>query len=253
MGRHARRERRRHARPGPPGRVRRAVMVACVAGAAAILPPAAAAPVELGAAAGRVALRPQTVATPAATPSVRAAAVRIPAPAPQPDPPHKPTGHRTARLARPTTASPSRGKATKPRPPAAPARRAPAPPATRPAAASRAAAVVAFVRAQLGKPYVLGATGPDAYDCSGLVQAAYATIGITLPRVSQAQSTAGTPVPPTALHPGDILYWGPPGAAYHVAIYVGGGNFIGAQNPASDTVLRPLSNSPPSGAVRVLA
>ncbi|AEW95841.1 NLP/P60-family protein [Streptantibioticus cattleyicolor NRRL 8057 = DSM 46488] len=98
---------------------------------------------------------------------------------------------------------------------------------------------------------MMGATGPTAYDCSGLVQAAFRTIGVDLPRVSEDQSTAGTQVSLDALQPGDILYWGGAGSAYHVAVYVGGGNFIGAQNPSSGVVERPLSYSQPTGAVRV--
>ncbi|MDI5966578.1 C40 family peptidase [Streptomyces sp. SL54] len=113
------------------------------------------------------------------------------------------------------------------------------------------AAVVSFVQAQVGKSYVMGATGPDAYDCSGLVQAAYRTIGVDLPRVSEDQSTAGTQVSLSDLQPGDILYWGGAGSAYHVAIYIGGGNFIGAQNPSSGVVEHPLSYDEPTGAVRV--
>ncbi len=118
-------------------------------------------------------------------------------------------------------------------------------------AAGNAAAVVAFVRAQLGKAYVMGATGPGAFDCSGLVQAAYRSIGIDLPRVSESQSTAGHQVSLSDLQPGDILYWGGAGSAYHVAIYVGGGSFIGAQNPSSGVVEHPLSYDEPTGAVRV--
>lgn len=54
------------------------------------------------------------------------------------------------------------------------------------------------------------------------------------------------------LQPGDILYWGSKGSAYHVAIYVGGGNFVGAQNPSTGIVERPMSYDRPTGAVRVL-
>jgi peptidoglycan DL-endopeptidase CwlO len=120
-----------------------------------------------------------------------------------------------------------------------------------PAASGSAAAVVAFVRAQLGKAYVMGATGPGAFDCSGLVQAAYRSIGVDLPRVSESQSTAGRQVSLDDLEPGDVLYWGSAGSAYHVAIYVGGGDFIGAQNPSSGVVEHPLSYDEPTGAVRI--
>jgi cell wall-associated NlpC family hydrolase len=119
-------------------------------------------------------------------------------------------------------------------------------------ATGSAAAVVAFVKAQIGKAYVSGATGPSAYDCSGLVQTAFKQVGISLPRVSQDQSTAGTQVSLSNLQPGDILYWGSAGSAYHVAVYVGDGMFVGAQNPSSGVGEHPLSYDPPSGAVRVL-
>ncbi|MGV9248435.1 C40 family peptidase [Streptomyces sp. NPDC003710] len=119
-------------------------------------------------------------------------------------------------------------------------------------ATGSAAAVIAFVKAQLGDAYVSGGTGPNSWDCSGLVQTAFKQIGVSLPRVSQDQSTAGTQVSLSNLQPGDILYWGSAGSAYHVAVYVGDGMFVGAQNPSSGVVEKPLSYDPPTGAVRVL-
>ncbi|MDX3851158.1 C40 family peptidase [Streptomyces sp. AK02-01A] len=119
-------------------------------------------------------------------------------------------------------------------------------------ATGSAAALVSFVKAQVGDAYVMGGTGPNAWDCSGLVQAAYRQIGIDLPRVSGDQSTAGTQVSLSNLQPGDILYWGGAGSAYHVGVYVGDGQFVGAQNPSSGVVLRSLDWDQPSGAVRVL-
>ncbi|MFJ5897377.1 C40 family peptidase [Streptomyces sp. NPDC093064] len=119
-------------------------------------------------------------------------------------------------------------------------------------ATGSAASVVSFVKSQVGKAYVSGATGPSAYDCSGLVQTAFKQVGISLPRVSQDQSTAGTQVSLSNLQVGDILYWGGAGSAYHVGVYVGNGMFVGAQNPSTGVVERPLSYDPPSGAVRVL-
>ncbi|GAA3481024.1 C40 family peptidase [Streptomyces yanii] len=119
-------------------------------------------------------------------------------------------------------------------------------------ATGSAASVIAFVKAQVGDAYVSGGTGPNSWDCSGLVQAAFRTVGVDLPRVSQAQSTAGTQVSLSNLQPGDILYWGGAGSAYHVGVYVGGGQFVGAQNSSTGVVQRPLSYDPPSGAVRVL-
>ncbi|MFD3412738.1 C40 family peptidase [Streptomyces cyaneofuscatus] len=119
-------------------------------------------------------------------------------------------------------------------------------------ATGSAAAIVAFAKAQVGDAYISGGTGPNAWDCSGLVQAAYRTAGIDLPRVSQSQSTAGTQVSLDNLQPGDILYWGGAGSAYHVAIYVGDGQFVGAQNSSTGTVQRSMDYDRPSGAVRVL-
>ncbi|WP_129841744.1 C40 family peptidase [Streptomyces sp. RFCAC02] len=121
-----------------------------------------------------------------------------------------------------------------------------------PAPSGDASAVVAFVQSHVGDGYAMGGTGPSTWDCSGLVQAAYASVGVSLPRVSGAQSTAGTQVSLDALQPGDILYWGGAGSAYHVAIYVGGGSFIGAQNASTGVVQHDMSYDPPTGAVRVL-
>jgi peptidoglycan DL-endopeptidase CwlO len=121
-----------------------------------------------------------------------------------------------------------------------------------PSATGNVATLIGFLKSQLGKAYVMGATGPSAYDCSGLTQAAFRQVGISLPRVSESQSTIGTQVSLDDLQPGDILYWGSAGSAYHVAVYIGGGKFIGAQNPSSGVVEHDLSFSPPTGAVRVL-
>ncbi|MER7052044.1 C40 family peptidase [Streptomyces sp. NPDC000351] len=119
-------------------------------------------------------------------------------------------------------------------------------------ATGSAAAVVSFVQSQVGDAYVSGGTGPNSWDCSGLVQAAFKSVGVDLPRVSQSQSTAGTQVGLGNLQPGDILYWGGAGSAYHVGVYVGDGMFVGAQNSSTGVVKASLDYDPPSGAVRVL-
>ncbi|MET9437739.1 C40 family peptidase [Streptomyces sp. NPDC006551] len=119
-------------------------------------------------------------------------------------------------------------------------------------ASGSAAAIVAFARAQVGDAYVSGGTGPNSWDCSGLVQAAYRQAGIDLPRVSSSQSSMGTSVSLSNLQPGDILYWGSRSGSYHVAIYVGGGMYVGAQNPSTGVVERSLDWDTPSGAVRIL-
>ncbi|MGR3937306.1 C40 family peptidase [Streptomyces sp. BRA346] len=119
-------------------------------------------------------------------------------------------------------------------------------------ATGNAAAVISFLKAQLGKAYVLGSSGPSSYDCSGLTQAAFKQVGVDLPRVSQDQSTVGTQVSLDNLQAGDLLYWGSSGSAYHVGVYIGDGKFIGAQNPSTGIVERPLDYDQPTGAVRVL-
>jgi len=96
---------------------------------------------------------------------------------------------------------------------------------------TQAEKVVAFVYAQIGKPYVFGASGPDSYDCSGLTSAAWASVGISIPRTSQEQ-WAGLPhVPTSDMQPGDILVFN---GAGHVGIYVGGGMMIDAPHTGLD-------------------
>ena len=91
--------------------------------------------------------------------------------------------------------------------------------------ATQAQKAVAFAYAQLGKPYVWGATGPGSYDCSGLMMAAWAAAGVTIPRDTYSQ-VAGLPsVPLSALQPGDLVFFDGDG---HVAMYVGGGMIIDA-------------------------
>lgn len=119
-------------------------------------------------------------------------------------------------------------------------------------ATGSAATVVAFLKAQLGDAYVMGATGPNSWDCSSLVQAAFRQVGVDLPRVSQDQSLAGTQVGTSNLQVGDILYWGGAGSAYHTGVYIGDGQYLDAANPSKGVVIQDLSGYPASGAVRVL-
>jgi cell wall-associated NlpC family hydrolase len=112
--------------------------------------------------------------------------------------------------------------------------------------------VIGFLKAQVGDAYVLGATGPNAWDCSSLVQAAFKQVGVDLPRVSQDQSMQGTEVSLSNLQVGDILYWGSKGSAYHVGVYIGGGQYLDAANPSKGVVIQDLSGYPATGAVRVL-
>jgi cell wall-associated NlpC family hydrolase len=105
------------------------------------------------------------------------------------------------------------------------------PPVYKGPTSTQAEKVVAFVYAQIGKPYVFGASGPDSYDCSGLTSAAWASVGISIPRTSEEQ-WAGLPhVPTSDMQPGDILVFN---GAGHVGIYVGGGMMVDAPHTGLD-------------------
>jgi peptidoglycan DL-endopeptidase CwlO len=111
--------------------------------------------------------------------------------------------------------------------------------------------VLGFLKAQVGKPYVYGATGPSAYDCSGLTRAAFSTVGVDLPRTSQDQSTVGTPVSVSEVRPGDLLFWGGSGSAYHVAVYLGDDQYVDAANPSKGVVIQKMSYYMPTSAMRL--
>ena len=114
---------------------------------------------------------------------------------------------------------------------------------------SRAAAAVSYAYQKLGSPYVWGATGPDAFDCSGLMQAAYRSAGISLPRTTYAQINAGQRVSRSELLPGDLVFFY--SGISHVGMYVGGGQMIHAPNPSAPVRVAPLDEMPFAGATRV--
>lgn len=114
---------------------------------------------------------------------------------------------------------------------------------------SRAAAAVSYAYQKLGSPYVWGATGPGAFDCSGLMQAAYRDAGISLPRTTYAQINAGQRVSPSELLPGDLVFFY--SGISHVGIYVGHGQMIHAPNPSAPVRVAPLDEMPFAGATRV--
>ncbi|MFF8998964.1 NlpC/P60 family protein [Streptomyces achromogenes] len=118
-----------------------------------------------------------------------------------------------------------------------------------PAPSGRAAMAVAYAYGKLGSPYVWGATGPNAFDCSGLVQAAYRAAGLSLPRTSYAQINAGRRVSRSELLPGDLVFFYP--GISHVGIYVGGGRMIHAPNPSAPVRVAPIDQMPFAGATRV--
>ncbi|QAR35438.1 C40 family peptidase [Latilactobacillus curvatus] len=118
---------------------------------------------------------------------------------------------------------------------------------------SKQQAVVNLAQQQVGKPYVWGATGPNSFDCSGLVQYVYShAAGINLPRVTNQQEACGSEVSLNALEPGDLLFWGNRGSTYHVAIYIGGGNFVQAPEPGQNVKVTNMKYYYPNFARRVL-
>ncbi|MFD5815344.1 NlpC/P60 family protein [Streptomyces sp. NPDC127038] len=114
---------------------------------------------------------------------------------------------------------------------------------------SRAAAAIAYAYSKLGSPYVWGATGPDAFDCSGLAQAAYRSAGISLPRTTYSQINAGRRVTLSELQPGDLVFFY--AGITHVGIYIGNGQMIHAPNPSAPVRVAPINEMPFAGATRV--
>ncbi|MFD5543993.1 NlpC/P60 family protein [Streptomyces sp. NPDC127079] len=114
---------------------------------------------------------------------------------------------------------------------------------------SRAAAAVAYAYSKLGSPYVWGATGPDAFDCSGLAQAAYRSAGVSIPRTTYAQINAGHRVSRSELQPGDLVFFY--SGISHVGIYIGNGQMIHAPNPSAPVRIAPVDEMPFAGATRV--
>ncbi|MGW3419097.1 NlpC/P60 family protein [Streptomyces phaeochromogenes] len=99
------------------------------------------------------------------------------------------------------------------------------------ASTAKAGKALAFARAQVGKPYVWGASGPGSYDCSGLTQAAWKAAGVTLPRTTWDQVKTGTTVSVNSAQPGDLVFFYDD--ISHVGIYVGDGMMIHAPKPGA--------------------
>jgi cell wall-associated NlpC family hydrolase len=97
--------------------------------------------------------------------------------------------------------------------------------------AGRAAKAIAFARAQIGKPCVWGATGPDSYDCSSLTQAAWRAAGVELPRAAYQQALAGAPVALAGIEPGDLVLFFDDDR--HVGLCTGGGMMVHAPGPGA--------------------
>ena len=98
----------------------------------------------------------------------------------------------------------------------------------------------------IGVPYVYGGTSPSGFDCSGLIYYAAKEAGISLPRTSQAQSTLGSYVSVSDLKAGDLVFWGGVGSAYHVGIYIGGGQYLHAPAPGQSVTIQSMAYFAPS-------
>ncbi|THA74961.1 glycoside hydrolase [Streptomyces sp. A0642] len=115
-------------------------------------------------------------------------------------------------------------------------------------ASTKAEKVMAFARAQLGKPYVWGATGPASYDCSGLTQAAWKAAGVDIPRTTWDQVNVGTRIATADLQPGDLVFFYDD--ISHVGIYKGDGMMIHAPKPGANVREESIFYMPIYGSVR---
>jgi cell wall-associated NlpC family hydrolase len=125
-----------------------------------------------------------------------------------------------------------------------------------PAAGSRLAALLTAAKSRIGLPYVYGAAGPSAFDCSGFTQWAFQQIAISLPRSAAEQWVAGPHLSYAAAQPGDVLAWAgdptAPGYVTHVALYLGDGMMISAAHTGTTIAITPVYTDGLLGAVRFL-
>ncbi len=115
-----------------------------------------------------------------------------------------------------------------------------------------AGGAIAQALSQVGAPYVWGAAGPSAYDCSGLVAWAYGRVGISLPHYSGAMYAMTTRISASQLQPGDLVFWGA-GGSEHVAIYMGGNQLVHAFGAEHGVAVTNLAGwwKPPTGYGRI--
>ena len=122
-----------------------------------------------------------------------------------------------------------------------------------PLATGKAATAIAYAKAQLGKPYVWGGTGPDGYDCSGLVLMAWRSAGVDIPRTSQAQWAGLQHITAAQAQPGDLIFYagadGTMSAPGHVVMFLGGGQVIQAYSTGTPIQISALASMTSSGLV----
>jgi cell wall-associated NlpC family hydrolase len=114
---------------------------------------------------------------------------------------------------------------------------------------ARAQVAVQTALAQVGDPYVYGAAGPDAFDCSGLTMYSWAAAGVSISHASSAQPGEGTPVSISSLQPGDLVFYYSP--ISHVGMYIGNGQLVHAANPSRPVEVVPVDSMPIAMAVRI--
>ncbi|WP_297418619.1 C40 family peptidase [Clostridium sp.] len=107
---------------------------------------------------------------------------------------------------------------------------------------SKGSEVVNYAYKFLGKPYVYGANGPNAFDCSGLTQYVYNKFGVGLSRTTYSQVNEGIKVNRNDLRPGDLVFFNTEGSISHVGIYIGGGEFIHAPRTGKPVMVSSLSD-----------
>ncbi|WP_033344456.1 C40 family peptidase [Catenuloplanes japonicus] len=117
-----------------------------------------------------------------------------------------------------------------------------------PSAPAGSSGVVQFAYAQLGKPYIYGSAGPGGFDCSGLVKAAWATAGKSLPHNAAMQWNAMAHISASQLQPGDAVFYR---SLAHVGLYIGNGKVIHAPTPGDVVSIAPVNMMPPYGYGRV--
>jgi hypothetical protein len=122
--------------------------------------------------------------------------------------------------------------------------------------APRAVAALRYALARIGKPYLWGGNGPDAYDCSGLTQQSYLHAGVLIPRTAAEQATVGVPVRLADLLPGDLLFYAydvhNAKTIHHVAMYAGDGMLVHAPQTGEFVHLSPIWLDEYIGAVRLV-